>query len=48
VTAISQCRGARLAHGRGRYSPWIGDVGLAIYLWDCAPGEAQFPTIDVI
>ena len=24
-----------------------GDVGLAIYLWDCITGEPRFPTIDV-
>ena len=47
MTAISQCRGARLAHGRGRYSLWTGDVGLAIYLWDCLRGKGRFPTIDV-
>ena len=32
---------------RGRYSLWTGDVGLAIYLWDCITGEPRFPTIDV-
>src|SRR6185295_18763305 len=47
MTAIAQCREARLAHGQGRYSLWTGDVGLAIYLWDCMRGEANFPTIDV-
>ena len=26
---------------------WTGDVGLAIYLWDCITGEPRFPTIDV-
>jgi hypothetical protein len=47
MTAIVQCRGARAAVGRGRYSVWTGDVGLAIYLWDCITGEPRFPTIDV-
>jgi Lanthionine synthetase C-like protein len=47
MTAIAQCREERLALGRGRYSVWTGDVGLAIYLWDCLTAEPLFPTIDV-
>ncbi|UPK02037.1 LanC-like protein [Bradyrhizobium sp. 170] len=46
MTAIVQYRGAQIAVGRGRYSLWTGDVGLAIYLWDCITGEPRFPTID--
>jgi hypothetical protein len=47
MTAIVQYRGAQLSVGRGRYSLWTGDVGLATYLWDCITGEPRFPTIDV-
>jgi hypothetical protein len=47
MTAIVQYRGAQVVVGRGRYSLWTGDVGLAIYLWDCVTGEPRFPTIDV-
>jgi len=47
MTAIVQYRGSQLVVGRGRYSLWTGDVGLAIYLWDCITGEPRFPTIDV-
>jgi hypothetical protein len=47
MTAIAQCREAREQFGRGRYSLWTGDVGLAIYLWDCLTAEPRFPTIDV-
>src|SRR5437588_624641 len=47
MTAIVQYRGSQVAVGRGRYSLWTGDVGLAIYLWDCITGEPRFPTIDV-
>lgn len=47
MTAIVQHRGAEAVAGRGRYSLWTGDVGLAIYLWDCITGEPYFPTIDV-
>jgi lantibiotic modifying enzyme len=48
MTAISQVRGARAAFGRGRYSLWTGDVGLAVYLWDCITAQPRFPTIDVL
>ena len=48
MAAIDQVRGARAAFGRGRYSPWTGDPGLAVYLWHCTTGEPQFPTIDVL
>ena len=47
MTAIVKYRGAKIAVGRGRYSLWTGDVGLAVYLRDCITGEPRFPTIDV-
>jgi hypothetical protein len=47
MTAIVQTRGAQAVVGRGRYSLWTGDIGLAIYLWDCITGKPRFPTIDV-
>jgi len=47
MTAIAQYREARDQVGRGRYSLWTGDIGLAVYLWDCLTAEPQFPTIDV-
>jgi hypothetical protein len=47
MTAIAQCRDARLRYGKGRYSLWTGDVGLAIYLWDCVTAEPRFATVDV-
>jgi hypothetical protein len=47
MTAIAQCREARRELRRGRYSLWTGDVGLAVYLWDCLTANPQFPTIDV-
>lgn len=48
MIAIDQVRDARATFGRGRYSLWTGDVGLAVYLWDCITGEPRFPTIDVL
>jgi hypothetical protein len=47
MTAIVQYRGAFAVAGRGRYTLWTGDVGLAIDLWDCITGQPRFPTIDV-
>jgi hypothetical protein len=34
-------------YGAMRYSLWTGDVGFAIYLWDCLRGEGRYPTLDV-
>jgi Lanthionine synthetase C-like protein len=47
MTGIAQCREARVDLGRGRYTLWTGDIGLAIYLWDCLTGVPRFPTVDV-
>ena len=32
--------------GHLRYSLWTGDLGFAIYLWDCIQGGDRFPTLD--
>jgi hypothetical protein len=39
--------GSQMVVGRGRYSLWTGDIGLAIYLWDCITEQPRFPMIDV-
>jgi hypothetical protein len=44
---IDQTRSAAEVHGRLRYSLWTGDLGFAIYLWDCLHEGAAFPTLDV-
>ena len=44
---MAQAQEEALRHGQARYSLWTGDLGLAIYLWDCLRGEARFPTLDV-
>jgi hypothetical protein len=48
MTAIAQCREERTALGRGRYTLWTGDIGLAIYLADCLSAEPRFPMTDVL
>jgi hypothetical protein len=46
VHAVEQVRAARRTHGRGRYTLWTGDVGVALYLAACIEGDARFPTLD--
>lgn len=45
--AIDQFEADAERHGQLRYSLWTGDLGLAVYLWDCVREEAAFPTLDV-
>jgi lantibiotic modifying enzyme len=33
-------------HGRGRYSLWTGDVGVALYAADCITGTGTYPILD--
>ena len=44
---IAQTDAETALHGRMRYSLWTGDVGFAIYLWNCIRATAAFPTLDV-
>ena len=41
--AAAQVERAREAHGRGRYTPWTGDPGTALYLADCLDGSFNLP-----
>jgi hypothetical protein len=34
-------------YGQFRYSLWTGDLGLAVFIWDCIVAQARFPTLDV-
>jgi Lanthionine synthetase C-like protein len=45
--AIDQCDRAVKKYGQRKFSLWTGDLGLAIYLWDCIRTSAKFPTLDV-
>jgi Lanthionine synthetase C-like protein len=44
--AIEQVHRQRAQFGRGRYTLWTGDVGVALYLRACIRADATFPTID--
>jgi hypothetical protein len=34
--------------GQRKYSLWTGDLGLAIFLWNCIKATANFPVVDVL
>lgn len=44
---IAQTKADAQQYGQMRFSLWTGDIGFAIYLWDCLRGQAEFPTLDV-
>jgi lantibiotic modifying enzyme len=46
--AIAQLHTATREYGRGRYSLWTGDPGLAVCLWSCITSEPEFPGLDVL
>jgi hypothetical protein len=46
--SIAQMDLMRQRHGRGRYTLWTGDPGLAVYLWQCLDGTAGLPGLDFI
>lgn len=43
---IAQTEADAERYGQGRYALWTGDLGFAVYLWDCLQGSALFPTLD--
>ena len=46
VHAVDQVRRGRQALGRGRYSLFTGDIGVALYLRACLDADPAFPIID--
>ena len=46
VHALAQLRRQRRARGRGRYSLWTGDLGVALFLADCLEARTGYPIID--
>ena len=44
---IAQTEADFARYGQMRYSLWTGDLGFAIYLWDCIEETERFPTLDV-
>lgn len=46
VHALEQTDRLRAARGRGRYSLWTGDVGVALFAADCLDARARYPILD--
>jgi len=46
VHALAQAERAREEVGRGRYSLFTGDVGVALFAAACLDAEARFPVLD--
>jgi hypothetical protein len=44
--AIRQADAARANYGRRRYGLWTGDIGVAVYLWQCRRAASGIPTLD--
>jgi len=37
---------ARLRRGRGRYSLWTGDLGVALFAADCLEAKSAYPIME--
>jgi Lanthionine synthetase C-like protein len=46
VHALAQLERWRVERGRGRYSLWTGDLGVALYAADCLDGRGSYPIVD--
>jgi hypothetical protein len=44
--ALDQVERLRRKRGRGRYSLWTGDLGVALYVSDCISGTGIYPVLD--
>ncbi len=44
--ALEQVERLRRERGRGRYSLWTGDVGVALFVADCLDGRGRYPIFD--
>jgi hypothetical protein len=44
--AIGQYRRLKAQNGQGWYTLWTGDLGFAVYLWQCISEDSGFPTMD--
>lgn len=46
--ALGQARQQALHHGQGRHTLWTGDLGLAVFLWQCIQARAGVPMLDFV
>lgn len=47
VHALGQVKRLRAERGRGRYSLWTGDLGVAVYAANCLDGRSAYPFFDL-
>ena len=45
VHALEQVERARAERGRGRYSLWTGDLGVALFAADCLDARSAYPVL---
>ena len=45
--AVAQVMATRELHGRGRFSLWPGDLGMALYLRACVDADPRPPFYDL-
>ena len=48
IHALEQAERLRAQRGRGRYSLWTGDVGVAVYAADCLDGRSDYPIFESV
>jgi Lanthionine synthetase C-like protein len=46
VHALGQTAAARQERGRGRYSLWTGDLGVALFAADCVEARTRYPILE--
>ena len=46
VHALEQAAAGRSERGRGRYSLWTGDVGVAVFAADCLLARTRYPVLE--
>jgi len=48
IHALEQTGRLRGARGRGRYSLWTGDLGVALFAADCLEGRTAYPVLETL
>jgi len=48
VHALGQVERLRAERGRGRYSLWTGDLGVALFAADCLDAKSAYPLLDSV
>jgi hypothetical protein len=43
--ALAQAEALRRRHGQSWFGLWTGDLGTALYAWQCVEGDSALPTL---